>query len=304
MDTDKKKISKEKIRKIWIICALSDCKKWKQKQIIGYLNNKSNEIRELRENEMDLIYNEQLQEVDVQFHATCNSKGEINTNDPNIKYLEKKDKSVKMISKGMISRILKSLKSDGIIQRSTIEKVGRGPDHYGYSLVEDYNSLNKILAEFLDPMLNNYLASYLSNLILISKYADKIVNLKLVDQIGKNWNIQFDISEKNTILEIIKISPRALFKSINAPNLLGFKPYPSFEAIYGSDKDEFFFNLQMSVGEDIMYLSSLAGKEFEYKITVSINHQKNKQNIETTIIPKTDKELSNTILLDNEFSPI
>ena len=300
MISDKKKISKEKIRRIWIICALSDRKAWKQEQIICYLNNKSNEMLKLRENEQDQIYNEQLQEVSAQFPDTYNSNDKINNNDPNTKFLEKKDKSVKIISKGMISRILKSLKTDGIIQRTTIEKVGRDPDHYGYSLIEDYNSFKKILAEFLDPMLDNYLSSYLSNLIMISKYADKIVNLKLVDQIGKNWNIQFDISENNMILEIIKISPRALFKSLNAPNLLGFKPYPSFEAIYHSNKNEFFFNLEMSVGEDIMYLSPLAGKEFEYKIIVSIN----KKNIEATITPKSSNELSDAILLDNEFSPI
>ena len=184
----------------------------------------------------------------------------------NLKPSTKENKNIKLISKGMTSRILKSLKADGIINRVTIEKEGRGPDHYGYILIKNYEIFQKILAKYLDPELDKYFALSLANLLISSKYSKDMVNLKLVDLMAKRSHYTFTDNEKNMILKIIKISPRALFKWLNIGLHLGFVGYPSFEAVYGSDKNALLFHLQMELGEDIICLSPFPGKTFEYKI--------------------------------------
>lgn len=300
MVSDKKKMSKEKIRRIWIICAISNCKKWKQEQIVDYLNKKSREIHKLHEEELDGAYNTQLQEFNLQ-HPTISSP-EVKKHE-NLK-LTKEDRAIKLISKGMVSRILKNLKADGIIQRETIPKEGRGPDHYGYTLIKNYDTLNKILSKFSDPELDKYFTSYLANLFISSKYSKEIINLKLVDLIAKRRNIIFTDNEKKMILKIIKISPRALFKWLKIGYDQGFIGYPSFKAVYGDDKNVILFHLQMKLGEDIVNLSPFPDKKFEYKIGFSVVDQENGKKIESVITPKSNNMLKSVILSDTEYSPI
>lgn len=301
MVSDKKKMSKEKIRRIWTIYALSNCKKWKQEQIVDYLNKKSQEIHKLHEKEVDETYNIKLQDFKMQ-HPTISSP-KVNKHN-NLKLLPKEDKTIKLISKGMTSRILKSLKADGIIHRETIPKEGRGPDHYGYILIKNYDTLNKILSKFSDPELDKYFASSLANLFISSKYSKEIINLKLVDLMAKRCNITFTDNEKNMILKIIKISPKALFKWLNIGYDLGFIGYPNFEAVYGYDKNVLLFHLQMELGEDIICLLPFSDKKFEYKISFSVVDQEIGEKIESVITPKSNNMLKSVILSNTEFSPI
>lgn len=299
MVSDKKKMSKEKIRSIWIIYALSNCKKWKQEQIVDYLNKKSQEIHKLHKKEVEETYNTQLREFNMQHPTISNPKVNKHNN-----LLTKEDKTIKLISKGMTSRILKSLKADGIIHRETIPKEGRGPDHYGYTLIKNYDTLNRILSKFSDPELDKYFASSLAKLFISSKYSKEIINLKLVDLMAKRCSITFTDNEKKMILKIIKISPKALFNWLNIGYDLGFMGYPSFEAVYGYDKNILLFHLQMELGEDIICLSPFSDKKFEYKISFSVVDQEIGEKIESVITPKSNNMLKSVILSDTEYSPI
>ena len=106
------------------------------------------------------------------------------------------------------------------------------------------------------------------------------------------------------ILKIIKISPKALFNWLNIGYDLGFMGYPSFEAVYGYDKNILLFHLQMELGEDIICLSPFSDKKFEYKISFSVVDQEIGEKIESVITPKSNNMLKSVILSDTEYSPI
>ena len=78
----------------------------------------------------------------------------------------------------------------------------------GYSLVNNYQALTKILIEFSNPSFSKSLIKELRKDLMNSDYAKKLINQDLVKMKGYELNEQ----ELNFMLIILKISPSALFK--------------------------------------------------------------------------------------------
>lgn len=296
MKKNKEKITKEKMRRIWIIIALSNCEKWTQDKLIDYLNEISVKILKYHIDNEKEIYEAILSDLQDQ------NDDKLNFN-PNFEITNER------MDKPKISKVLTSLKNDKIINETQIESNKRGPNPKGYSLNYNYKTLHAILTELLDSGLDQYTFSFLADLILSSKYSKRSIDHKLIEKIEKTHNYQFNSNEKKMILELIKVSPRALITALNQSSFyMAFKPDPSFETIYGHNKDTFIFQLQLKLGEDIMNLSKLNNKKIRYNITICMDNKPEVNNfngkIESELISKFDAEFYINMFSNKDLSAI
>jgi hypothetical protein len=155
------------------------------------------------------------------------------------------------ITKGTMSKIFigdKENNHTGLIDEKIVKQefVGR---YQGYGLVQNHESLYKILTEFNNPMLSKHFITDLNNDLLNSKYAKKLININLIEKLESKLNIRLNEEEKKFILIIIKISSSALLHSLE---VLNYKK--SYEFIASKDiKKVFLMDLQFQAYNDITY---------------------------------------------------
>lgn len=305
-----KKVGKLEIRRIWVIYRLLDGKKLFHDDLTNYLNEVDTLMLEKNVDEMNRFLKSDL------FFAEQTGRKLPNNVDFTIEQFKSDlGSSDRKVSKEMLSKVLKSLRNDGIICRKIFEKEGRGPDPYEYSLIDNFSALKRILDIFHDPKINKNFSNFLMSSFISSSYAKKMIPLLLEGFIEK-MNFSFNDSEKELVLNILLSSPRAVFFTLEImklPNIITSSLPAENET--GDLVDRFLLELQLKLGEDMMHLVLPKSiKPFEYKITVSFTEDQLERNyilkviergsIQTKVLPKFSEDVNLNSVMYSEYSPI
>lgn len=306
------KLGKLERRRIWTIYALLDGKVWLNEELMDYLNDKEDYIlSEYIEEEKDCYRNGMLPDL---ISSGYEPADEMELTLEKVKCdLEKPENK---ISKGMFTRVHKSLTNEGIIKQVPTKKKGRGPPPEAYCLVDSLDALEKILNIFYDDSkVPLEFSVFLGIKFISSSYAKKQIQI-LLEAVNEKMKFSFSEIEKEAILNMLFISPRAILFTLDYLKKLTFIRIPlTFEYEYKGDVEIFLFSLQLKLGEDIMQLTLPKNfKNFEYKITVSftdeqfgkknISKQLGKNIVQTCIIPKYSEEAHMNSKSNIDFSPL
>lgn len=181
------KLEKTKLRKIFIILILSDCKKWKTTDIIK-------KVAELESNHF-------------KSHVS----------------IFPEDDMPSKINSALISPLLKELRAKKIIKTEPIPKdehKGRGQSGERHCLVRNILTFYKIMYLFnsLDVQMNipddplfDTKFYYFGTKLMKSEYWRYNVNEDILSLFEKECNVDFDENKKRSILQILKISPTAVW---------------------------------------------------------------------------------------------
>ena len=198
----------------------------------------------------------------------------------------------KKVTGGDLSHVLKSLEKDGIIERKPHEKPGRGSPGKISRLKITPEALIKVLKEFYNPELDR--AGYFQRHLIISPYAQSIINIKLVKFIEVNisnlikdklnvTDFHFNSQEHELLLKILGTSPSALYyatvdyylvleKIINSRKKQLTHADDSIKEelknkIISLIRQNFYLNLQLKLGEDLNNNIVKFNESIEYKIS-------------------------------------
>lgn len=306
-----KKLGKLEVRRIWVIFSLFNCEKWLHDDLTYHLNEIDKKILENYVDERKQIYNAILPDLKIAGHKPLDNL-ELTLEEAKIEL----DRPDRKISKEMMSKVLKSLRVDEIIRRTNVEKDGRGPDPYEYSLIDDLGALKKVLEIFYDPDLDHSFSSILGSKFISSFYAKKMIPI-LLETVIENNGFSFNDKEKKSVLNILLSSPRAVLAALEYVNRLdtGFRPAMSLESEYGNGVELFLLRLQLKLGEDLIHLAIPNDiKSFEYNITVSfagdqiagdnISKVIDEDSVKTTILPKFSEDKYFDIMINPDYSPL
>lgn len=287
------------IRKIWVIYSMLNGKRWVQNDLIVYLNNIEDSMLVNYIDEEKLSYKEGiLPELIAKGYQGLDDELELTSEEAKNELGRPKKK----ISKPIISNVLKSLMDEKIIKKERLPQKGKGPDPDEYYLKDDFEALEKILDIFYGLKLDPHFSLYIRNEFISSTYAKKQIPT-LLEIINKKMKFSFTEIEKESILNILFISPRAVSFALNYLKKFSLLRIPlTFRSEYKVDVEHFLLCLQLELGEDIKHLTLPQNiKNFEYKITVSfagerlgeknISKELGKDIIQTVISPKSSEEI-------------
>lgn len=194
---------KYEIRRIWIIHALLACKPLRQENI-------QNIWHQMGETQYSKLKNAVDSEMFRNVIKESGKAGPLTMDDI-------KPWNYKKINKSEISILLKGkkdsggLKKDGIINEKFFAREGRGGPPFIYSLVESFDALYKILVEFKDPRFSPSFVRDMTNDLMASEYAERLINHDLVEIVESKLKIDLNPKNKMYVLNILKTSPSALF---------------------------------------------------------------------------------------------
>jgi hypothetical protein len=119
------------------------------------------------------------------------------------------------INKDSLSKIIngyseKGKQYPGLIDEGILEKTFVN-GKVGYSLVNNYQALTKILIEFSNPSFSNSFIKELRKELMNSDYVKKLISPDLVKMKGYELNEE----ELNFMLILLRISPSALLEYLN-----------------------------------------------------------------------------------------
>lgn len=188
-----------------------------------------------------------------------------------------------------ISKTLKSLEEDGLIIREPQKTPGKGPAQNLISLIKNYTTLNKIIKEYNNPTFEYHYRVLLGINLLNSHYGYDLVNMDLVEAIlkGPYQDLSMEPEEKIRLLDLIKISPSALFTFIDPYSDTFLTSHIDYFKEEGVKIEQFkkalFLFLLNAVGRDFTYLSphSTPWKiDYEIKVKFSDWEKEDKINYE------------------------
>ncbi len=173
----------------------------------------------------------------------------------------------------VISKTLKGLEKDGLIIKDHHKTPGKkGPAENLIILKRDINTLYKIIKEYNNPTFEYHYRGLLGINLLNSPYGYELVNMDLVDTVLKEYKgLLLESKEKKRLLDLIKISPSALFVFIDGPKSEFMKSNLEYLSNEENKKALFLYVLD-GVGRDFTYLSphSTPWKvEYETKVKFS-----------------------------------
>lgn len=299
---------KTKIRKVWILNALLDCKEWTQKdfrnlfQLMALVNyflliryakvgiyytekSQSNGRRKGFEKYKDYLKthrNDITQEMKTQINETMNkyvineTLNELKRNKPEKSYktgvndaLEYKNKSG-LVDKGIVKKDY-GLKK---VTRKHSSKLG-----LKYSLVEDYKTLYYILREYNNHQLTSSLQKYMLENLMQSEYGNRLINEKLINKIESELRLSLNNDEEKLLLFLLKNSPTVLYKILK-------KIYddPSWKEIKETNlwiledpvqkRDSFFMDIKFWFYEDLQKGFKISQSEVDFNVSISIKTEK------------------------------
>lgn len=171
-----------------------------------------------------------------------------------------------------ISKTLKRLEKDGLIIKEPHKTPGKGPAQNLIFLKKDYETLYKVIKEYNNPTFEYHYRGLLGINLLNSPYGYELVNMDLVDTVLKEYKgLLLESKEKKRLLDLIKISPSALFVFIDGPKSEFMKSNLEYLSNEENKKALFLYVLD-GVGRDFTYLSphSTPWKvEYETKVKFS-----------------------------------
>ncbi|HNS24549.1 MAG TPA: hypothetical protein PKK85_00565 [Methanobacteriaceae archaeon] len=185
-----------------------------------------------------------------------------------------------------ISKTLKGLEKDGLIIKEPYKTPGKGPAQNLIFLKKDYDTLFKIIKEYNNPIFEPHYRGYLGDHLLNSPYGYELVNMDLVEAVLKEYkNLNLEPIEKKRLLDLIKISPSALFTFIEAPysdELL--KPYlEGFKKKYLNNeqiKKALFLYILNGVGLDFTYRNPHSTPwKVEYEVNIKFSNWKDEDRL-------------------------
>lgn len=302
------KLKKDTIREIWTICILLRDLKCKQDHLIKKLNEISDDILNIYIDEEKEYHSAMVAELRLQGYEISDEVN-YNLNDVKKEFSRSKDG----ISQAMVSKIVKSLKNEGIIEKRYLNEPGRGPSPYEYHLVETVPVLKKILSKFYNPDLNKYFSAFLGNILILSTYTQNLVNIDLIKRIEKDAELYFTDEEKNMIINILRTSPQALKEALNYTGLFANIKHDTPNFQFHHSEEMFLLRLQLKLGEDVLYFPTKNQKQIKYSINVSFDENLEESYIskkvednclQTTIKPKASDLIFEDPLSDTDHSPL
>lgn len=181
-------------------------------------------------------------------------------------------KNKKKITDPTVSTILKKLRDENIIETVPGKTQGRGPSPNFHSLKKDLNALRKILRILNTPKLSIFYSKELSSLFMKSEYFKELINEDIIKKLETKLEDSFTVEEKNIVLKIIRISPKAIFtvlEYLKSPSSINQYSGPTLYHRIGRKKS-LLFNLEIMLGDDIGYLDTT---NVEFKVIVSFNEE-------------------------------
>lgn len=298
-------MSKTKIRRVWILRALLDCKEWSQKDIrnLFHLMALANYFRLIRFAKAGLYFTEnskskgyeraiekykdylkghkddippkmksQIKET-ITENIIKETVFELNKNKPEKSYktgvseaLEYKDNS------GLVDR--KIVKKDYGVKTVTSKHSSKiGPK---YSLVEDYRTLYYILKEFNDQDLPSSLQKDMLDQLMQSEYSNRLINRKLIDKIKLELKLELNDEEENLLFFLLKNSPTILYnilKKIYDDPLWKEIKETNLWVVEDANqrKNSFFMDIKFWLYEDLQRDLKISQYEVDFTISISID---------------------------------
>lgn len=182
------------------------------------------------------------------------------------------DEESKIKLKKKISNLGKDLEEDGIISIIPKRSKGRGGRHNVWVLNRTLDALNLILVESTDPRLSQPTSTFYSSNILFSDYGQSIVNKDLIESLINEIGFILNKEEFEIILNIVKISPRALSFLLSKKSDDNYKEMVKrgfFVSKYF--RESFLYSLLLNLGRDIDTLGFISPQIFEYTIKIDFN---------------------------------
>jgi hypothetical protein len=243
-----KSLTKQRIRKLWILKALLDCDQWTQMDIQklwyimsvndlcgleldavkGLYKPESSEKKAMKKidkkykkykisEEEYNIPKKQIEEVKEEYSKSIITETlkELNKTKKNFEDIKKKCKTD-------ISIIINELKDGNIITENSIIKKAV-PKHArstgeAYTLNKNDTVLYLILDEINNPLTPTDLKELMLYDLMNSEYLKKVVNMELVETIEKELYLSLSIKDKNLILFFLERYPTVLYKNLKEIN--------------------------------------------------------------------------------------
>jgi len=204
-------------------------------------------------------------------------------------YAERKKK----ITDPTLSTILKKLRDDNIIETVPGISKGRGPSPNTHYLNQNVETIRKVLKILNNPKLPLFYSKELSSTFMESKYFQNFLDGDIVEKLEAKLDVSISKEEKNIILNIISISPKALLtvlEYLKSQYILNKFLGPLIIENKVKRKELLLYYLMAMFGEDMNYIKS---NNVQFKIIISFNQE-----------PSNNKFLSQSIEMDSICSVI
>lgn len=277
-------LSRTDLRRVLVIKVLLDGTKWSTKDLLEKINNAT-------------------------FVANNPIFREVNENQDELEIFR-----IERISDAILSKILKSLRDDKIVETEAIpKKSGRGPARYRHWLVTDLEAYIKTMDEFFwisdkinkfDAMLDFEIGTNNGLIFLNSPYGQKFINMDLFQFFESLTGVKLDKKIKKIILEILSISPSSLKEFFDYSRFYSDfkKTFPN--SAYTEDEafiEEVMLHLVSAFTSDFSEPSFWTPYPIEYKSNLKLNKAK-KNTVNTEVNYSKNLPKFSFDIKENEFS--
>jgi len=197
--------------------------------------------------------------------------------DPIIGWNAELEQSIEMsgrhIDHSTVSRIVKDLKLLGVIEKESVQR-GQGAASSIIQLKVDINAVLQILTKFQNSIFSDFSFLWLGTQLINSNYGKKLINKEFIEGFDEKIGNKLTNTEKQRLLELIKISPSALINFILSyivsEELSEWKKYELFRSMTLSMLNDFkvigFNNLPVAAEISLIFNKENIPQEDPYEI--------------------------------------